>query len=86
MSLRSGPSHLLPVQEEKILVDWIEKCKRRGFPRRKKEIMQGAHSLLKRRQNNLNIKCPVLPGSMRSRAETNLSLEKQNHCSDHQLA
>lgn len=58
MSVRSGPSHLLSHLEEKILINYIEKCKRRGFPIRKKQIIQGAHSLMKKRHGNTNIQCP----------------------------
>lgn len=55
---RSGQSQLLTPLEQKIIIDWVEKSKRRGFPKRKREIIQGAHSLLKRRECDNSVKCP----------------------------
>lgn len=74
--MRSGPSHLLSVLEEKILINYIEKCKRRGFSVRKKQIIQGAHSLLKRRLNNPNIKCPGTTWFYAFKHRNNLAFRK----------
>lgn len=48
---KAGPSHLLNQEEEFLLMDSIKKSSLRGCPRRRKDIIEDAHLLLKRRDN-----------------------------------
>lgn len=41
-----GPSTVLTTEEESLLEDWITKCARKGFPRRKDDILQSVKEFI----------------------------------------
>ena len=51
---RTGPKQMLLKIENDLLVQWINKCTQRGYPRTRSHIMEAAHMLLKK-----NIQTPI---------------------------
>lgn len=53
---RPGPSTVMTEKEEKLLVDWIDICCRKGFPKRKEDIISSVSHFLKNKNKTTTFK------------------------------